>query len=407
MKNLVYALLVVVVAACGSKKGDDDKTGKASRATDAAPAVAKAKPIDAAPVPDATPPDPVGEFDAQAQLFYRITACAGDAEIPENIDAKVVDKHCKALDKIVAKYRKRWFEPALPFLRSLVPEGLPDTVIYPFGGEDLVSALAVFPDAKELTIFSLEEAKDPRNIEDIESGALSTSLYESREHLRFLLDVAFHKTTELKRMAKRPLSEQIIGAMFGLAMHDKVPVSLRFFDVNDDGTLEYSTEAFGSFELTFRSPGGPIQTYRHIAGDISDGGLKKSPGVVAYIESRKPFAAMTKAASFLMWYGHFETIRDLMLDNMVWMISDATAPKPSHAEPKGFEHVPYGIFRGPEPAFDYIAGQEEVVQMWRGAVVKKLPMRWGYKDSSGNGHLLITRKTDLANKVEPKAPDKK
>ena len=396
--------MVVAVAACGSKKGDDEATAKASDAR--ATAKAKAPTLDAAPPIDATPPDPVGEYDAQATLIFRVATCAGDAELPAHIDAKLVDRHCKALEKITTKYRKQWFDPARPFLRALVPEGLPTTVLYPFGGEDLVSALAVFPDAKELTIFSLEEADDPRIIDTIESGPLSGSLQQSREHLRFLMDIAFHRTEDLKRMDKNPLPEQIVGALFALAMHERVPVSLRFFDLNPDGTPGYTTETFRSFELTFRKPGGPIQTYRHIAGDLSDKGLAKNPGLVTYIESRKPFAAMTKAASFLLWYSYFSTIRDLLLDNMVWMISDATAPKPSHSEPKGFELVPYGIFNGPEPAFGTISGQNEVVAMWRDAVVKKLPMRWGYHDSNRHEHLLITRKKDLPNKIDPKPPAK-
>ena len=33
---------------------------------------------------------------------------------------------------------------------------LPKKVLYPFGGSDLISALAVFPDAEEITIISLE-----------------------------------------------------------------------------------------------------------------------------------------------------------------------------------------------------------------------------------------------------------
>ena len=35
-------------------------------------------------------------------------------------------------------------------------------------------------------------------------------------------------------------------------------------------------------------------------------------------------AAITKAASYLLWRGDFSRIRDYLLDNMVWMVSDSS-----------------------------------------------------------------------------------
>ena len=57
------------------------------------------------------------------------------------------------------------------------PAGLPSSVVYPFGGGDLVGALVTFPDAKEITTISLEHAGDPTRL------AKLTKKAELRQHL--------------------------------------------------------------------------------------------------------------------------------------------------------------------------------------------------------------------------------
>lgn len=390
------ACIAFVLVACGSKDDDQKQTPPVQPAdpADAAAAAAPPRPADAAIPPDAPPPDPTGEFDEQARMMFRVAACAGDAEVPARIQ-KLVDHHCERLVKLNERYRERWLAPIMAFLDELTPDGLPDRVIYPFGGQDLVSALAAFPEASEITIISLEKGGDPRKLDRIGGEELAESLERSREHLKFLMDVAFHRTEDLEMMAEDPLPEQLVGALWAIAVHGREPVSMRFFQMQEDGSLAYVTDDFDDFEITFRKPGGPLQTYRHMATDLSNGGLKNAPGVVAYIEQRGPFVSVVKAASFLLWKSYFSTIRDLLLDHAVFMVSDATAPLPGHARAKGFEQIPYGTFTGPEVAFEEgseIEAAEPFIELWKDKGRGTVPVRWGYLDAKRKKHLLITRK---------------
>src|SRR3954464_15865512 len=96
------------------------------------------------------------DFTPEAKLLFRIVACQGDDPLPANIDAKVVEEHCKKLNARIEKYRKTWVDVAWPFIQKLKPEGLPKTVVYPFGGGDLISALTTYPELNEVTTMSLE-----------------------------------------------------------------------------------------------------------------------------------------------------------------------------------------------------------------------------------------------------------
>src|SRR5262249_53175076 len=99
----------------------------------------------------------------EARLLYRVAACRGDAEVPKAWQA-VVAQHCALLAPLVEGYQRDWLAVAAPFLAQLRPRDLPPFVVYPFGGGDLLSALATFPDANEYTTVSLEAAGDLRGL---------------------------------------------------------------------------------------------------------------------------------------------------------------------------------------------------------------------------------------------------
>jgi hypothetical protein len=95
----------------------------------------------------------VQEFGPEAKLLYRVAACGGSDPLPANASAKIVDRHCKELLAAVEEYKRCWLAVAMPFIAKVVPAGLPTHVVYPYAGGDLVTALAVYPEALEFTRF--------------------------------------------------------------------------------------------------------------------------------------------------------------------------------------------------------------------------------------------------------------
>jgi hypothetical protein len=91
----------------------------------------------------------------------------------------------------------------------------------------------------------------------------------------------------------------------------------------------------------------------------------------------------------------FSTIRNYLLENMVWMISDSSGIPPSLAAPAGFEVIPYGQYNGP---YFYYKGRtsrklrKELDRLWKQSPQKNLPFCYGYPDSTRKGHhLMVTR----------------
>lgn len=367
-----------------------------------------------------------------------VGAC-GDGAIPDGITADQVKLHCdgnpnakpvaKKPGKMAAtneegvkvaqqEYADTWVKPAREFFAAHVPKDIPKKVVYPFAGGDLSTALTVYPDADEITNISLEPAGDPRDIDTLRGKDLDKALAKTAYELRFLYRVNFSNTLNMiDAMRGGQLPTELIFALSALKVHGYELVGLHYFKINDDGTLHYLDDAdiakagdaakvkaeqrnwaFANAELLFRKPGGRVQIYRHIRQNLGneDGkgigpGLKSDPRVLKYLELKGPISAMTKAASYLLSWESFSLMRDYLLKNVQWMVSDATGIAPKWGKPAGFEYETYGGFVGP-----HIPAGSGISKDWRtefdSEPKRDLPFRFGYYDIQNTNHLIIMRR---------------
>ncbi len=369
-----------------------------------------------------------GDYIAQAKVLWRIAACGGtDEAAPAKFDTKTIERHCKSMTELYAAHKKRWADKAKQFIGEVRPKDAPKTVVYPFGGGDLSSALVAFPDATEITTISLEAAGDARLIDSIRMGTLSGDLGEVSSHIRNLYASAYSATMNLQKASRDSSFPGTLMMVFaGMALHDMEPVSFRYFDVLPDGNVAYlsaaelesrATEyiatkrgktppkkithywyahdsAFGNVEIQFRPRGdakAPLRTYRHIVQNLDDTHLKADDRVLQHLRKKGKVSMMTKAASFLLWYDDFTAIRSYLLGNLAWMVSDASGIPPSYAGPAGYEQMTYGEFTGPLFTIDPKNTRKEFIKLWKEQPKRPLAFRFGYPDVNKKPHLLVTR----------------
>ena len=372
-------------------------------------------------------PDPGGtaggtDFGPQIREMFRVAACGSDDPVPARFSAKAVKAHCQEMTELYASYKRVWADKAGPFIAKLRPVAAPTTVVYPFGGGDLTSALVVYPDATEVTTISLEAPGDVRAIETIAPAAIAADLSTIGNDVRRLYRAAHSTTKSLQAASHSKLPGTLMFALAALAVHGQEPVSLRYFDLEPDGTLDYLTAAeldarlaeyaaarhakksskhywfeqdspLGNVEIQFRARGNataPLRTYRHIVANLDDTHMTADNRVLVHLRAKGKVSVITKAASFLLWYDDFSQVRNYLLANVAWMISDASGIPPSYAGPAGFEQTTYGTFTGPYFIKDDKNTRAEFVKLWAGQPRRALPFRFGYPDATGQGHLMVT-----------------
>jgi hypothetical protein len=373
---------------------------------------------DTKPAPPPPPPPLEGhDFTPEAKALLAVGACA-NLPPPDGFPEKLLSSHCDGtknepgVKKAQQDYLDNWVKPASAFFDEHRPKDLPKVVVYPFAGGDLSTALTVYPDADEITTMSLEPSGDPRDLATLKGGDLDRAMNRVSYLLKFLYRVNFSNTMDMiDGMRAGALPTELVFALSAMSIHGYEVVSLRYFKIAEDGTLHYLDDAdiakipspakgeaqrrnnaFGDMELQFRKPGGRIQTYRHIVQNLDNEHLKATPGVLKYLEARgDKVAGMTKAASYLLSWEGFSTIRDYLTGHVVWMVSDATGVAPKWGKPAGFEYETYGSFVGP-----HIPAGSGIAKDWRAEFdaepKRDLPFRFGYYDVKLKNHLIIMRK---------------
>ncbi len=344
------ALVVTSTLALGLLVG----TTAPSRAKPAAGPRAPVPAVATAPAAEAPPPG--FDFTPVGHALFAVAACGGGAA-PADVPAKLMADHCKKVNDTQDEYKGRWVARGRTFFAEHVPASIPKKVVYPFAGGDLSTALTVYPDADEITTMSLEPAGDPRTLAALigevgvgkgkraaASSTLASALTTIAKELRFLYRVNFSNTMNMiGAMRGGELPTQLTFGLSALKVHGYEVVALRYFRLGADGQIEYLTDAdvaaapaprkggaekrnkvFANAEIRFRKPGGRVQIYRHIQVNLDDTHLGADPRVIKHLDAKGPVAAMTKAASYLLSWESFSTIRDYLTRNVQWMVSDAT-----------------------------------------------------------------------------------
>ncbi len=362
------------------------------------------------------------EFTKDALALFAVGAC-GDGAPPATVPASYLTKHCTIVKRAQDDYRDAWVVKARPFFAEKVPGTVPKKVVYPFAGGDLSTALTVYPDADEITTLSLEPAGDPRTLDALAlaagkgkaarmSPALERAMQTIRDELRFLYKVNFSNTMNMiNAMRSGALPTQLVFGLSALKIHGFEIVRLRYFTLNDAGAISYLTPAevaaappvtanadprnrvFANAELQFRKPNGRVQIYRHIQANLDNAHTTKDPRVLAHLRAKGKVAAMTKAASYLLSWDEFSNVRNYLLENVVWMVSDATGIAPKFGKAAGFEYETYGMFKEP-----HMKAGKAIAKNWRdeweAQPKRDLRFRFGYYDGTDahTNHLVIMRK---------------
>lgn len=352
------------------------------------------------------------EFIDDVRPLFQLVTCQG--ETPATLDAKTHATWCAAQQKRYAHFRDGWGGRARTFVQGLKPAELPGELVYPFGGGDLMSALQLFPEATVITTLSLELAGDPRRWRKLtDPKALRESLATLSNASASTLLSNDSLSKNLSATQRGELPGQLSMHLMGLALADQEPVSVRFFRVESDGSLHYLTAdevqalegstadrlksnwkppdfspAFANVEVQFVPRGqstAPRRIHRHLGANLSNDALP--PAVLAHLSAKGRVTAMTKAASYLLWRDAFSSLRNWLVQNANFMLSDSTGVPPHYWQERGCTVAAYGKF---EKSFLGTAEgtQAELRKLF--ATAHSLPMRFGYPDGSAakHNHLL-------------------
>ena len=291
-------------------------------------------------------------------------------------------------------------------IRAWAPEALGEIctgdspVFYFFSGADFLYPHALFPNAKTYVLCAREPVgsqPDPRRIPPGElSGALSTF----RNSLNSLLGFSFFITKELRKDVEQRHIPGILPVLELILVREGAHIiEVQPVRCGADGTLSTDENAKGGspgvrirFRMDVKPPDTkPEQTLYYFFGDLSNGGLKTSGGVLRFCETLGPGRSLLKAASFLPHESEFTRIDEWLLEHSRAIVQDPSGiPFRAFAKDKwtfrfwGRSAQPIGIFaKYTEPDLQAAVAA---------AQSPRLPFGFGYQHEPAKSLLILAER---------------
>jgi hypothetical protein len=134
-----------------------------------------------------------------------------------------------------------------------------------------------------------------------------------------------------------------------------------------------------------------VQSVLYFRTDISDKGLAKYPGFKIYLSELPHSLTYLKAASYLMHFDDFKTIRSLIFDISSTILQDDSGIAYKYFDKHNWDIRLYGQYFKPKDEFSYIS-EPDLEKAYKAATYKPLTYSVGYNWRTGHSNLLYAIK---------------
>jgi hypothetical protein len=264
---------------------------------------------------------------------------------------------------------------------------------YLFGGPDFLNAHAFFPDARIMVLGGLEPVGEVPPPEALSPGELGLALKSLDEALSTSLFAGYFITSEMK-------PQLAVGAFRGVLPVLYTELALTG-NIIDSVSME---RPFGSpgVRITYRRPGGPLQTLWYFQADLSNG--KECRRFLSWLGELGPGASYLKAASYLLPLDSFSETRDFLTRTSDLILQDDSGLPFRVFLPGIWRLSLFGTYTDPLPIFG-LKRDPALVEAYDSSLkAGSLPFGAGYHVNAADANLLLAVRSDGAALPPPVAP---
>ncbi|MFT4175670.1 MAG: hypothetical protein QM627_03360 [Luteolibacter sp.] len=218
--------------------------------------------------------------------------------------------------------------------------GTPRTLLYPFGGPDLMHAISMFPASTHYILLGLEPAGQLPDLENTDAGLVAAALPRNAKSVETQLLHGYFITKDMRNDLNN-------GPLQGVTPILLTSLGLMHATVTDVRSI--SAGGNPSIQIDFILPDRGRKTVTYVSGDISNGRFgslqswlsSNASGSVAYF----------KAASYLMHDGNFSSVRNWVLGNCRATVQDDSGIPYRAYDPAKWNIHLFGNYQAPIELF--------------------------------------------------------
>jgi len=266
-------------------------------------------------------------------------------------------------------------------------------VFYMFSGPDFLYVDQFFPRAAVYVLCGKEALGPPPD--PLRIANLAGALGNLENAMKSSLNTTYFITKDMKVDLHAQNLNGVLPILYtGIARADKSITNVAFGSLNAGGGFQEGGRG-GSPGVRIRytdNQSGNSQTLYYFTTDISDGGIKASPGFLKFCQRLGIGASFLKSPSYLLFENGFATIRNFILDHSNLIVQDDSGIPIAYFDPGKWNLRFFGVYLGPIEMFKqhYQPRLRELYQQTNPPPLEfGFGYRWNYKEAN---LIVATRK---------------
>lgn len=282
---------------------------------------------------------------------------------------------------------RQWSDQELKAINNTSP-----TIFYPFSGPDFLYAYSLFPQGKEYVMIGLEPVGTVPTLSQVNTGNINQKLAEARNSLYALLEFSFFRTNDMKvDMANQGVLPVIF--LFMARTNNQI-IDVEFVGIDKQANIQKMAEGMvPGVKISFVPEGETTpKTLYYFSTDLSNDGLKKNPQFTEFVKKINAPVTYLKAASYLMYYETFSSIKNSILAKSNYILQDDSGMPIKFFDKQQWGLKFYGNYTQPIALFSnrYQPDLRQVYQSDKS--IQPLNFGIGYKFGVNQSNLMLANR---------------
>jgi hypothetical protein len=306
--------------------------------------------------------------------------------------------HAAFFEEQFSKLSLRQLQKLHAWQQTYLPQSLQPSPVafYMFSGPDFLYVDQFFPKAAVYVLCGKESMGPPPD--PLRIGNLSGALGNLENALKSSLNTTYFITKDMKIDLHEQNLNGVLPILYTfIARADKSITNVTFASLSSGGTFEQS----GAGKKGGSTPGvrikytdnqsGEPQTVYYFTTDISDGGIKATPGFLKFCQRLGVGSSFLKSSSYLMFENGFGTIRNFIFDHSNLIVQDDAGIPVAYFDPNKWSLRLFGVYLGPIELFKQHY-QPRLQELFQQSNPPPLDFGFGYRWNYKEANLMVAER---------------
>jgi hypothetical protein len=296
-------------------------------------------------------------------------------------------EHAAFFEREFTKLNLRQLQKLHAWQETYFPESLQPVPVafYMFSGPDFLYVDQFFPKAAVYVLCGKEGLGPPPD--PLRIANLSGALGNLENAMKSSLNTTYFITKDMKIDLHEQNLNGVLPILYAFIVRaDKSITNVTFGALNSSGAFEQKGGGISGVRIKYTdNPSGNSQTMYYFTTDISDGGIKATPGFLKFCQRLGVGSSFLKSSSYLMFENGFATIRNFILEHSNRIVQDDSGIPVAYLDPNKWNLRLFGAYLGPIDLFKQHHQprlQELFAQSNPPPIEFGFGYRWNYKEAN-------------------------